>query len=234
LRPIGHTEKFVSYIEDIFEAEDSIPAEPPTQADSELYDYFSKLTTDWSRPNLNVKAITKLIKLVDNVARPTKRSRLDALSHSPSPGRTEELANVEFHQLSRIIKILERTVTLGEEVDPFEGPVVKTSGNTSGVATVATANKSPAKGKKSKRDKSPAEERKARSKSRTPVEPEGNEEQAEEIDTDRIEYALRVAKESVMAAEACLALLGADHLPKQVSPVITSESPETDVILVVF
>lgn len=216
VHPTGPTEKFVSYIEDIFEAEDSIPAEPPTAAESESYDYFSKLTTDWSRPNLSVRSISKFVKLVDNIARPTKRIRLDALSHSPSPGRSEELSNVEFYQLSRVIKILERTVVLGEEVDPFDGPVIKTAGGATGATVAAGASKSPAKGKK-KRDKSPAEGRKTRSKSRTPGEQEEGEEQPGEVDTHKIEHSLRVAKESLLAADACLALLGADQLPKQVS-----------------
>lgn len=201
-------------MEDIFEAEDSLPAEPPTSPDSESYDFFSKLTSDWTRPNLSIKTIYKFTKLVEQIARPTKRLRLDALSHSPSPGRSEELANVEFHQLSRVIKILERTVVLGEDVDPFDGPVVRLSeGNT---VAAANSGKSPAKGKKSKRDKSPSEGRKTRSKSRTPGEPsEAVEHDDGEIDMVKIEHALRVAKESVLAADACLALLGADHLPKQ-------------------
>lgn len=105
---------------------------------------------------------------------------------------------------------------LGEDVDPFDGPVVKLSAGNAGATASAGTGKSPAKGKK-KRDKSPVEGRKTRSKSRTPGEPEESEERAGEIDTHKIEHSLCVAKESLLAADACLALLGADHLPKQVS-----------------
>jgi cohesin loading factor subunit SCC2 len=79
--------------------------------------------------------------------------------------------------------------------------------------------KSPAKGKKGKNVKTP-EGRQTRSKSRTPVEPDGMEEDEDKgVDSEKVEHALDLAKESVLAADACLALLGSDQLPKQVSPV---------------
>ncbi|KAG8832210.1 Sister chromatid cohesion protein 2 [Serendipita sp. 399] len=206
-------DKLTSYLEDIFEAEDTLPADSPVE-DMESFEFFSKLTTDWSHPRLSIKVMNKLTKIVDQIAQPTKRARRDALFHSPGMPEADSLASLEISTLSRIIKLLERSVTAGEDVDPFAGPVVKLSG--SGSAPEAT-DKSPTKGKKAKRGKSP-EGRKTRSKSRTPVDTgvdelgvdgEGN------VDLAKVENDLNLARESVLAVDVCLALLSADHLPKQ-------------------
>lgn len=214
---LGAIEKFRSYIDDVFEAEDSVPAEPTSDALDELYEFFSRSTTDWSHPKLNTRAVSKLTSIVDQIARPTKRIRRDVVSHSPSAADKEGLSSIEIQQLLRIIKILERSITVGEDANPFAGPVVKlTEGVAAASAGDESQGKSPAKGKKGKKAKTP-EGRQTRSKSRTPVEADAAEEGDEmEVDSEKVEYALDTAKESVLAADACLALLGSDHLPKQV------------------
>ncbi|KAG9020947.1 Sister chromatid cohesion protein 2, partial [Serendipita sp. 407] len=123
-------DKLVSYLEDIFEAEDTLPADSPAE-DSEAFDFFSKLTTDWSHPRLNTKVMNKLTKIVDQIAQPTKRARRDALFHSPGIPEVDGLASIETSTLSRIIKLLERSVTAGEDVDPFAGPIVRLNGSNS-------------------------------------------------------------------------------------------------------
>ncbi|KAG8797288.1 Sister chromatid cohesion protein 2, partial [Serendipita sp. 400] len=206
-------DKLVSYLEDIFEAEDTLPADSPAE-DSEAFDFFSKLTTDWSHPRLNTKVMNKLTKIVDQIAQPTKRARRDALFHSPGIPEVDGLASMETSTLSRIIKLLERSVTAGEDVDPFAGPIVRLNGSNSVADGPA---KSPTKGKKAKRAKSP-EGRKTRSKSRTPVEPDAEELGADgegDVDVEKVENSLNLARESVLATDVCLALLSADHLPKQ-------------------
>ena len=206
---LGTLDKLLSYIDDIFEAEDSIPADGPAGDSYDSGGFFSKTTSDWSRPNLSVEAMARLTKNVDQVAQPTQRARRDALFHSPSVVRSEGLGGVDVQLLSRVIKILERSVVAGEDVEPFSGRMVKLNS----ISSTEGSGKSPSKGKKTKRAKTP-EGRKTRSKSRTPVGPgdpiEGD------VDMDKVQRALQSAHESVMAADACFAILSVDQLPKQV------------------
>lgn len=215
----GTTDRFTSFIDDVFEAEDSVPAEPPDNIEeSELQGYFSKLTDDWSQPILNTRIVIRLTKIIDAIAKPTKRARREALMHSPGQGQHEGLAGVELHQLSRILKILERAVARGEDVDPFSGPVTRLKSTTSGTTTGGDAGKSPAKGKKGRKGKSPEGRR---SKSQTPVEGDNENEMdegTEEVNWDRVERALGIAREAILSTDACVALLSADRLPKQVCP----------------
>jgi cohesin loading factor subunit SCC2 len=185
----------------------------PTEAEPEALDYFSKLTTDWSRPHLNSKVLSQISQILGQIAKLNKRTRRSTLLQSPSGGQSDGILNMDIQQLSRIIKILERSILLGEDIDPFSGPVVKTHSATDGQGD--DSGKSPAKGKKGSRAKSP-EGRKSRSKSRTPGDTEVNDEESTDIDPNKIEHGLWVAKESILAADACFALLTADHLPKQV------------------
>lgn len=220
----GVVEKFRSYIDDIFEAEDSVPAEPTSDSLDELYEFFSRSTTDWSRPILNTRVVSKLTSIVDQIARPTKRIRRDVVSHSPSAADREGLSSVEPQQLLRIIKILERSIISGEDINPFAGPVVKLADGATASVGDDTNGKSPAKGKKGKNVKTP-EGRQTRSKSRTPVEPDGMDLGEDKVvDSEKVEHALDLAKESVLAADACLALLGSDQLPKQASPIKNQRS----------
>lgn len=199
-------DRLLSFIDDIFEAEDSVPADGPAEDSYESTGFFSKMTTDWSRPNLSVEFIARLAKIVDQVAQPKQRARRDALFHSPSVNRSEGLSGVDVQLLSRIIKILERSVVAGEDVEPFPGPTVKLGG----LSSADGNGKSPSKGKKTKRAKTP-EGRKTRSKSRTPVDPDD----PTEVDMSKVERALQLAYESVLAADACFAILSVEQLPKQ-------------------
>jgi cohesin loading factor subunit SCC2 len=114
---------------------------------------------------------------------------------------------------------LERSIIYGEDINPFAGPVVKLTDGAAASAGDDNNSKSPAKGKKGKNIKTP-EGRQTRSKSRTPVEPDAmDEDEDKSVDSEKVEHALDLAKESVLAADACLALLGSDQLPKQVGPI---------------
>lgn len=204
-------EKLTSLIEDIFEAEDSLP---PDVDPSDLSEFFSLTTTDSTRPLLHPTIIRKLIKNIGHVARPTKRLRT-AAGVQGTPRGKGRMAEVETQVLARLLKMLERNVKAGEDVDPFlyTGPPVATGG---GGSPSKKSPKKPARGKKGER----------RSKSRTP----GGEEEAElagslglgevqelgDTELERLTTVLEIARDSILAADCCIALLGSDRLTKQV------------------
>lgn len=196
-------------LEDIFEAEDALPpdvdlADLPTE-------FFSHLTVESSSPLLSLSVIRKLKSNISNIARPTKRMRQNTRdgTHSKPPSRARSLADVETAQLARILRILDRTVKAGEDLDPFG------TAHSLGVSVPKSPSKK-AKGKNAK-----AEER--RSKSKTPR-PDGEADAAEEAaaddateaDTQALCRNLELAKDSVYAADCCLTLLGSERLTKQV------------------
>lgn len=221
-------------MEDIFEAEDSVPADPTPDSLDELSEFFSPLTVDWTRPSLNTRTISKLTAIIDQVARPTKRIRRDHAFHSPSAADREGTSGIDTQQLLRIIKMLERSVFMGEDVDPLAGPTVKLSESNSGGGE-DTDNKFSSKNKKSKRAKTP-DGRKSRSKSRTPVEPEDVDRREEiEVDHEKVDHDLQLAKEAIIAADACLALLASNQLPKQVCSIRTTPWTQfLSILLAVF
>ena len=112
-------EKLITLLEDIFEAEDSLPVD----ADQECLpsDFFSPLTAEPSRPHLHPNLVRKLSKLICQVARPMKRLRSStAATLTPRASGPCSISDVETTILSRILKILERSVRAGEDLDPFK------------------------------------------------------------------------------------------------------------------
>jgi cohesin loading factor subunit SCC2 len=122
------------------------------------------------------------------------------------------IADVEPTILSRILKILERSVRAGEDLDPFKADKPPD--------TRASASPS----KKSKVSKKPAADQQLQSQTLVG----GDEPQADaamdpteppsvtNADLDILAHSLELARDSVLAADCCIALLGADRLPKQV------------------
>ena len=218
---IAPLEKLTAFIEDIFEAEDSI--QPDAELDSLPRDWFSTHTVDTTRPLLAEGIIRKLTKLTAQIARPRKRMRL-ARDTPRKPG-VATLSEMEMSMLSRLLKILERSVKVGEDIDPFgaaerKGSQAKGSGKTTGVKKGKMGKSAKAKGKEPARDT-------VRSKSRSPLDEEhvdggscmdeGQDGILTDQDFQKLEKLLEAAKESVLAADCCIALLAADKLPKQVS-----------------
>ncbi|KAH7103288.1 hypothetical protein BKA62DRAFT_696412 [Auriculariales sp. MPI-PUGE-AT-0066] len=205
-------EKFVELAEEIIAAEDDLSPEGDTSST-----LFSQLTVDWSRPMLSPGTVKKLSKLIAKVARPTKRDRLAPRDQIGSPRRTGAggLADVDLNTITRILKLLERSVHAGEYVDPFAGPP---AGNGHEFDAEVTA--SPSKVKKSPVKK------KATASSTSKVIPmvedgadnegHGRQAQVSPEDYDKLDRALDAAREAVLAADCCIALLAADKLPKQV------------------
>lgn len=230
LRLINHLvplEKLTAFIEEVFEAEDSL--QPDAELDELPKDWFSIHTVDATRPLLAEGIIRKLIKLTSQIARPRKRMRL--ARDSPRKPGAGTLSEMETAILSRILKILERSVKVGEDVDPFGAAERKGSPAKPGGKSNAGAKKSKAGNSTKGKVKGPVRGRddvdasgRVRSRSRTPSQedrPEGDDEGQDgrltEQDFQKLEKLLETAKESVLAADCCIALLAADKLPKQVS-----------------
>ncbi|KAI0761978.1 hypothetical protein BD413DRAFT_221108 [Trametes elegans] len=205
-------DKLTTFLEDIFEAEDGLP--PDVEPHDLPVEWFSPLTAPGSQPFLHPNVVRKLITQITKVARPSKRQRInsrDANGAAPGTPRYRcRMADVDTTTLSRILKMLERSVRAGEELDPFKSS-----------ATGATSSRS-TKGKKNGK-KGQADSR--RSKSQSPAEQgEGDSMDVDESPSDppvteqemeSLNRTLEIARDSVLAADCCVALLGSDRLPKQ-------------------
>ncbi|KLO06964.1 hypothetical protein SCHPADRAFT_1002012 [Schizopora paradoxa] len=202
-------EKFENCVEEIFESEDNIS--PDTSPSALPGEFFSHLSVDAARPLLSAIRMRKLTKYVSKVAHPTKRQRLNTWDPSGgTPRRSGGMAEVEVNILSRVLKMLERSVKAGEDLDPFPQPVKAMQDG--GEAPSASPSK-PSKGKAAKAKTGDAK------RSKSPQEP-GNEPNADEVnvsedDFNNLERTLEIARDGLLAADCCLAILSSDRLTKQ-------------------
>lgn len=216
-------EKLIALLEDVFEAEDVLP--PDVELSTLPSEFFCAQTTvDCSRPLLHSNFIRKLTKYISQVARPIKRIRHGGVLNTPR-SKEGRMADVETQILSRILKMLERNVKSGEDLDPFINTAAVAAG---GISSVQSSPRKPAKKAKGKKNE-------RRSKSRTPKdedddrEGEGDKEvdggktmevdalaALTDADLDKLTTILETARDSILAADSCIALLGSDRLTKQV------------------
>ena len=203
-------------VEDIFEAEDSLP--PDAEASDLNHEFFSSYSQDYSRPALSTVVIRKLTKYIGHVARPTKRLRQVSGGALGTPRGKGRMADVDTQVLSRLLKLLERSVKLGEDLDPFAH---YTQPATAPAST--TANASPKKASTKKAAKSKKVDRQSRSETPKGGEDasanggvDGGDNAASDIDFEKLTIGLDTAHESILAADCCIALLASDRLTKQV------------------
>ena len=189
---------------------------PPEVELSDLnHEFFSPLSLDYSRPLLATAIIRKLIKYIGHVARPTKRLRQATGGVTGTPRGKGRMADLDVQQLSRLLKILDRSVRAGEDVDPF--PYAPVSGLPS------SAKSSPKKPSSKKINKARKRSRSATPRGGNLAEDEDHDENRSgslavptDTDFDRLSTQLDTARDSIFAADCCIALLGSDRLPKQV------------------
>ncbi|EJF61054.1 hypothetical protein DICSQDRAFT_170603 [Dichomitus squalens LYAD-421 SS1] len=209
-------EKLATLLEDIFEAEDGLP--PDIEIEDLPLEWFSPLSVPGAPPLLHPNLVRKLVTHITKAARPSKRHRLnsrDANGHAQgTPKFRGRVADIDTATLSRILKMLERSISAGEDLDPF--PSVAGSGASS---TKTAKTKKAANGKK-------AQGETRRSKSQSPGEagdgdamevdgPSSEQQVVTEQDVENLTRTLELARDSVLAADCCIALLGSDRLPKQ-------------------
>ena len=202
-------DKLRCLLEDIFEAEDSLP--PDVDPADLPPDWFSPLTVESSSPLLTLSVIRKLTNQITKIARPTKRMRQSTRDGGLSKplSKSSGLGDIETASLARLLRIMERTVKAGEDLDPF--------GTARAYAT--SAPKSPSKKSKSKAAK--IDDRRSKSKTPHPEGEDGAEDPPAEVELTDADLAnlvrtLELAKDSVYAADCCLALLSGERLTKQV------------------
>lgn len=210
---LGPLEKLLSLIEDIFEAEDTLPTE--IEASDLNHDFFSPLSSDYTRPLLAPAVVRKLTKYIGYITRPSKRLRQPTGGIMGTPRSKGRVSDVEPQQLSRLLKILDRSVKVGEDLDPFPHVTPSISSSAKSSPKKASTKKGGNKTKKNNDN---------RSRSVTPKEPqEGVDDDSPstpavptESDFNKLVVLLDTARDSILAADCCIALLGSDRLPKQV------------------
>ncbi|CAE6432892.1 unnamed protein product [Rhizoctonia solani] len=174
-----HIEKLCSLIDDIIEAEDSLDPEAAAESGN-ASDWFSAKTSEWNAPLLASSVMARLAQLAGR--------------------RGTRLSEVDSGNLTRILKILGRSVTKGEDLDPFSSSV----GNAVSGSAVKPKLKGKKKGKGNTEDETEAEDGK-----------EKEEVELTDGDFERLGRVLEVAKEAAIAADCVLALLSTEKLPKQ-------------------
>lgn len=199
-------EKLVALFEDIFEAEDSL--DPESSISDLPREFFSSHTTEVSAPLLSVGPLRKMSKQIEQVSRPPKRLRSGA-GTSPRKSGSGRVAEIDTVILTRVMRILERTLRAAEALDPFKignGLLQKTAPRSRSV----TASPSKRRGKKKAKGD---DEMSEAGQNNGEADSQSLEALAEDVEgmSDR----LNLASESILAAEAYLTLLTSDRLPKQ-------------------
>lgn len=202
-------EKFTALIEDIFEAEDALPNDASL---NDLSEFFSALTNDCAHPLLHPNIIRKATKYIGQIARPTKRLRQTSGGVLGTPRGKGRMSDADTQMLSRLLKLLDRSVKAGEDIDPFFHITVPNS---------AKASPRKAAAKKAAKAKKPD----IRS-SQTPPHEDLHDEDSTmgepqtrvltDVDFDKLSRVMDIARDSILAADCCIALLGSDRLTKQV------------------
>ncbi|KXN83113.1 Protein rad9 [Leucoagaricus sp. SymC.cos] len=206
-------EKFLCLVEDIFEAEDGLPSEVGV---TDLPDYFSTLSIDSAQPQLHSNHIRKLTKYIGQITRPNQRLRNTNAGVMNTPRAHGRMAEVETQVLSRLLKILDRTVKAGEDLDPFRYVAPPPGSAKSSPRKKSTKSKK-ADARPSQTPRPGSDDLPSQDTDRRSVEEEDREFEADltEVDYEKLSQTLDAARESILAADCCIALLGSDRLTKQ-------------------
>jgi cohesin loading factor subunit SCC2 len=174
-------EKLNSFFEDLFEAEDTISPDSPLTALNS--DFFSSHTSSTSEPLLNSAQLGKATKLFSHL---TRSSTMHSSSGtSPRRGRVKDM---DSNTLSRFLKIVERSIKAGEDIEPLKF-----------IDVAKDKSSELSEGKKTSKKLSRLEDT-----------------YEADINLDALKDELEVSRDSVLAAETVLAVLTSDRLPKEV------------------
>jgi cohesin loading factor subunit SCC2 len=162
-------QKFTTLLEDILEAEDSLPPGVPLSTlgpgSNHVASFFSHLTADTSTALLHPTVISKMSTYLSQITRPSKRARL-APTRGPGSGSAgrrgqvhsnettapARLAETDPSAIGRALKLLGRTVALGSGEEEYGDPFVSPTG--------ATKETSASPSKKTKKTKANAKKEK--------------------------------------------------------------------------
>ncbi|EJU03190.1 ARM repeat-containing protein [Dacryopinax primogenitus] len=218
--------KLLDYLDDIFEAEDSLPAASP-QASPMLLStsptlaggtggFFTTSLDPGSEPMLLPHVLRKLLRYIEASSVETRSRR--------RKGARGALSQVDSAPLGRILRILDRNVKAAIDLEPFPASLApKSTKNTpkkarkSGVVDRRSMSRAASDAISLGLDGEPEEDMD------TPVDDEsleeepqeGKEEQLADMSVEKCTHLLEIVSLGVMAADCCLALLTADALPKK-------------------
>ncbi|TRM61170.1 hypothetical protein BD626DRAFT_502962 [Schizophyllum amplum] len=212
-------EKFTTLVEDLYEAEDALPADFSTSTPDFPDEFFSTYVPpgETRHPVLSYGFMrNKLTKAIANVTKPRKAART---GDSPIKRTGGRMCDVDMQVLSRLLRILLRSVNAGNELDPFAHVGENHNART------------PSKKAQGKRRVEPEDDAMDTDEcdaappdlpdeARSPVKSEKGKKKpkvvaASEDDLDSLLLALEHARDCVVAADCALALLASDRLPKQ-------------------
>ncbi|KIK69873.1 hypothetical protein GYMLUDRAFT_34262 [Collybiopsis luxurians FD-317 M1] len=219
-------DKLVLLIEEIFQAEDGLPADPNSM-DLSRDGIFNPDSEDHSKPQLSATIIRKLTKLISQV----RGGRGLGKSVHTSPvkgraGRSGKISDIDSNILGRLLRVLSRSVKIGEEVDPFGAM----SGVTLAKDNGAGAPKSPKKKSRTPAGKGDGDEEDvekeemmevdtaARGQSKEPKTPKKDKgkgkasaiEPVSIVDLELLAHKLLLSRDGILAAESIIALLGGE------------------------
>ncbi|CBQ69573.1 related to proline-rich protein required for meiotic chromosome condensation and synapsis [Sporisorium reilianum SRZ2] len=224
--------KLCGLVEDLFEADDSLPDRDslqdllPGQSLSTAADPFFEMIESPSVSGgdsrsvlvLRAAVLQKLLKLIVKCSRP--HTEIASISGRAQPATTPSLATIPAEDVIRLLTILERTARVGENIDPFPSQVSR---------AMASEPASPTKPKKGRKA-----EHRSKSTSKTPEPAQTPDRQEADTPRDRADsenveepasaneeleklHAIFVVMDrAVLATECSLGMLTGDVLPKQV------------------
>lgn len=182
----GIRQKFQTLLEDLFEAADSLPADPDPDFLARN-SFFDRLASDSRTPLLASRVVEKISRYI---------TRLN------SSKRTQSVETFAWDEdgLKRVFQFLERSIREAEGVDPFpsdrKGAEIK--------------KKAVKKSKKGKVESGGADQDEDSLDSNTTTNA------LSETELDRCEAKLRVVADCIRAVECCLTILDSDGLSKPV------------------
>lgn len=133
-----------------------------------------------------------------------------------TPRAHGRMAEVETQVLSRLLKVLDRTVKAGEDLDPFRYVAPPPGSAKSSPRKKSGKSKKAADGRSSETPRLESDDLPSQATDRRSVEEEREPEvELSEVDYEKLTQILDAARESILAADCCIALLGSDRLTKQ-------------------
>ncbi|KAJ3896942.1 hypothetical protein GG344DRAFT_35833 [Lentinula edodes] len=200
-------DKLISLIQEIFEAEDGLPADPDA-TDLSQGGVFNPDSQDPSKPQLSARIIRKLTMHFGQIR--GARGAGKGVHSSPTKGRGSrngKLNDIGCDVLGRLLRIIARSVKIGGEADPF-GLLSGTRGD-----SLMSTHKTPKKKQsgtprgQSKEPKTPKKDKwKGKSSAGCSIE------QPSAVDLDVLIRKLTQSRDGVLAAESIIALLGGESV----------------------
>ncbi|KAL1743690.1 sister chromatid cohesion C-terminus-domain-containing protein [Schizophyllum fasciatum] len=214
-------EKFAALLEDVFEAEDALPADftPPGLSspahghEHATSGYPAHIFAAYAPPGeARHPALSyafmrgRLSKALVHVARPRRNVRVGGGGESPVKRTGGRIGDLDMQVLARLLRILQRSVRMGLDTDPFA--------SVGGIAS-SVEPRSPSKKAHGKRRADPGAEEMDVDEGDADAKKAKAVATVTEEELDKLLGELEIARDSAEAADCVLAVLSGDRLPKQ-------------------